>query len=58
MAVDTNLVKLAVDTYKGHPEKYSVAESSEALRKALIEINGGETLDYKKMRAGASNGIF
>lgn len=58
MAVDMNLVKLAVDTYHGHPEKYSVAESSEALRQALIDINGGPELNYKKMRAGASNGMF
>lgn len=58
MPVDMNLVKLAVDTYKGRPEKYSVAESSEAMRQALIEINGGEKLDYKKMRNGASNGLF
>lgn len=56
--VDMNLVKLAVDTYNGTPEKYSVAEGNEALRNALIEINGGTELNYKKMRAGASNGMF
>lgn len=58
MAVDKNLIKLAVDTYNGHPEKYSVQDASDALRQALIDLNGGTKLDYKHMRAGASNGMF
>lgn len=58
MSVDMNLVKLAVDTYNGHPEKYSVKESSEAIRRALVDINGGTKLDYKHMRDGVHNGLF
>lgn len=58
MPVDKNLVKLAIDTYKGQPEKYSVAEANKALREALIDINGGTKLDYKHMRDGAHNGLF
>lgn len=56
--VDMNLVKLAVDTYKGHPEKYSVEESMETLRNAMIEINGGTQFGYKEMRDAQYNGLF
>ena len=35
------LVKLAVDGYKGNVEKFSVKQSQDVLREALIEANGG-----------------
>lgn len=54
-----DIVKLAVDSYKGRPEKYSVEQSQEVLRQALVEANGGSTtLDYKKIRDGKCNGLF
>lgn len=59
MAEIKDIVKLAVDAYKGRVEKYSVAQSQELLREALIEANGGSTvLDYKKIRDGKCNGLF
>ena len=37
MAIDSNLIKLAVDGYKGHVAgDYSVNDTQEALRKALV----------------------
>ena len=56
--VDSNLVKLATDLGKGTVEKYSVSEANEALRQALIDINGGVELGYKQMRDGVHNGLF
>lgn len=54
-----DIVKLAVDSYKGKTEKYSVEQSQEVLRQALIEANGGSTvLDFKKIRDGKCNGLF
>ena len=53
MADMKEIVKLAIDAYKGHVEKYSVGQSQEALRQALVEANGGSTkLDYKAIRDG------
>lgn len=53
------IVRLAVDAYRGTVEKYSVAQSQEALRQALIEANGGSTkLDYKAIRDGKCQGLF
>lgn len=53
MASRNDIVKLAVDSYNGKPQgNYSVAETQEALREALIELNGGSTkLDYRAMRS-------
>lgn len=46
-----DIVKLAIDAYHGNTMKYSVAESNDVLREALIDMNGGSTkLDYKSMR--------
>lgn len=54
-----DIVRLAVDTYKGRQEKYSKNESLKVLREALVEANGGSTkLDYKKIRDGQCNGLF
>jgi hypothetical protein len=57
---DKNLIKLAVDAYKGHVAgNYSVDDSMEVLRQALIEANGGSTtLDYRAIRDGKCNGVF
>lgn len=53
------IVKLAVDGYKGNVEKYSVGQSQKALREALIEANNGSTkLDYKAIRDGKCKGLF
>lgn len=54
-----DIVKLAVDAHKGTVEKYSVGQSQEALREALIELNGGSTkLDYRAIRDGKCPGLF
>ena len=59
MADMKDIVKIAVDAYKGRVEKYSVAQSQELLLKALVEANGGSTvLDYKKIRDGQCPGLF
>lgn len=57
---DKNLIKLAVDSYKGHiAGNYSVDDSMEVLRQALVEANGGSTkLDYRAIRDGKCNGLF
>lgn len=54
-----NIVKLAVDSYHGKVEKYSVDQSQDVIRQALIEANNGSTkLDYKAIRDGKCNGLF
>lgn len=59
MAEMNDVVKLAVDCYKGTVEKYSVAQSQDALRQALIDLNGGSTkLNYKDIRDGKCSGLF
>lgn len=59
MADYNDIVRLAVDAYHGAPTKYSVGESMDVLRKAMIEANGGNTtLDYKAIRDGKCNGLF
>lgn len=59
MAEMKEIIKLAVDAYKGNVEKYSVGQSQDVLRQALIDANGGSTvLDYKKIRDGKCNGLF
>ena len=59
MAEMKDIVKLAVDTYKGNVEKYSVAQSNDVLRQALVEANNGSTvLNYKDIRDGKCNGLF
>lgn len=53
------IVRLAVDAYHGQVAKYSVGESMDVLRQALIEANNGSTIiDYKAIRDGKCNGVF
>lgn len=58
--VNKDLIKMAVDSYKGHVAgNYSVGDTQEALRQALIEANGGSSvLDYRAIRDGKCNGVF
>ena len=59
MAEMNDIVKLAVDAYKGCVEKYSVGQSQDAIRQALIEANNGKTtLNYKDIRDGNCKGLF
>ncbi len=59
MANNKDIVKLAVDGYRGNVEKYSVRQSQETLRQALVEANNGKTyLDYKDIRDGKCAGLF
>ena len=59
MAEIKDIVKLAVDAYKGNVEKYSVNQAQEVLRQALIEANNGKTtLNYKDIRDGKCSGLF
>ena len=54
-----NIVKLAVDAYKGQLTQYSYADSQETIRQALIEANNGSTkLDYRAVRDGKCGGLF
>ena len=54
-----DIVKLAVDAYNGKVQKYSMDESMEVLRQALVEANGGSTkLDYKAIRDGKCGKVF
>jgi len=59
MADLSNVVKVAIDAYRGNVEKYSTRQSMELLHKALVEANGGSTvLDYKKIRDGKYSEVF
>lgn len=59
MAEMNDIVKLGVDRYFNRVEKYSDKESTETLRKALIDLNNGKTtLNYKDIRDGKCPGLF
>lgn len=59
MAEFNDIVKLAVDAYHGKVEKYTVTQSMDTLRQALIDANGGSTiLDYKRVRDGKCGELF
>ena len=59
MNTANDIVKLAVDNYRGNVKNFSADESNDVLRKALIDANGGsDKLTYKSMRDGQANGLF
>lgn len=60
MADVKNLVKIVLDARANKVAgNYSVDDSMEVLRQALIEANGGSTtLDYRAIRDGKCNGVF
>lgn len=55
-----DIVRLAVDMRNGHiAGNYSMEDSKEALRQALIEANNGSTkLDYRAIRDGECKRLF
>ena len=54
-----DIVKLAVDAHRGSVQNYSVGESQEVLRQALVELNNGSTkLNFKDIRDGKCPGLF
>ncbi len=59
MADMNDVVKLAVDAYHGNVKKYSIDQSMDALRQAMIDANGGSTmLNYRAIRDGKCQGLF
>ena len=59
MNTANDIVKLAVDNYRGTVKNYSADESNDVLRKALIDANGGsDNLTYRSLRDGQANGLF
>lgn len=59
MAEMNEIIRLAVDAYRGVPTKYSVSESMDTLRQAMVAANNGSTiLNYKDLRDGKCVGLF
>lgn len=59
MANMSDVVKLAVDMRHGRVEKFSKGQTSDVLRNALVEANGGSTkMNYKNIRDGKCVGMF
>lgn len=59
MADMNEIVRVAVDAYHGTPTKYSVGESMDTLRQAMVAANNGSTtLNYKDIRDGKCSGLF
>ena len=59
MADMNEIVRMAVDAYHGTPTKYSVSESMDTLRQAMVAANNGSTmLNYKDIRDGKCVGLF
>lgn len=53
------LVKVAVDAYKGNVQKYSVGQSQELLLEAAVQANNGKNyLDIRDVRDGKCSGLF
>ena len=53
MADMKDIVKLAVDAYRGIVEKFSVAQAQKTLREAMIDLNHGKTsIDPRDVRDG------
>ena len=54
-----DIVRLALDAYHGNVQNFSVDETMDTLRQALVAANGGSTkLDYKAVRDGRAAGVF
>lgn len=54
-----DVAQAVIDSYRGDLQKYSVKQTTELLRDALVEMNGGSTkMDYKRIRDGKCNGMF
>lgn len=59
MADMNEIVRVAVDAYHGTTTKYSVSESMDTLRQAMVAANNGSTvLNYKDIRDGKCVGLF
>lgn len=60
MATINDIVKLAVDSYKGVPMgEFSAEKVNNSLNKSLIEVNNGKSyLDYRDVRDGKCAGLF
>ena len=59
MADMKDIVKLAVDANRGTVENYSMKQSQDVLRQALVDVNNGSTkLNYKDIRDGKCAGLF
>ena len=55
----SEIIKVAVDGYNGSVEKYSVGQSQELIRKALIEANGGsDKLNWNDVKNGKCAELF
>lgn len=56
----SDLAKVALAGYKGTPAgNYSVEDTQETIRQALVEANGGSTImDYRAIRDGKCPGLF
>lgn len=54
-----DIVKLAVDTYHGKVEKYSMSQSLDVLHEAIVEANNGKDyLDIRDIRDGKCTRLF
>lgn len=54
-----DIVRVAVDAYRGRTAKYSTSDAQNSLHQALVAANGGSTtLNYKNIRDGKCNGLF
>lgn len=59
MAEMNDIVRVAIDAYRGNVQKYSQGQSMELLHQALIDANNGSTVvDYRAIRDGKCNGLF
>ena len=59
MADMKDIVKLAVDASRGTVENYTVKQSQDVLRQALVEANNGKTtMNYRDIRDGKCAGLF
>ena len=59
MSDRNDIVKVAVDSYHGKVEGYSVKQSRELVYDALVQANGGSTVvDYRRIRDGKCGELF